>query len=548
MKIFGSLTELVSLIFRKNSQAITLRPNNATTYTASRTVDLPAQDAASTLVSRDSTDTLTNKTISGASNTISNVSLTTGVTGILPTANGGTNQNSTATFPTSGVVVTEAGTETLTNKSMSGSSNTFTAIPAGTALSGQVPTANGGTGQNSTATFPTSGVVVTEAATETLTNKTISGASNTITNVSLTAGVTGILPTANGGTNQNSTATFPTSGVVVTEAATETLTNKTMGSTNTLTGATMSSITNGGTVNIPSGADTLVARTSTDALTNKDIDGGTATNSSRITVPKAATATLAALTRKAGTVVFDTTTLALKYDDGTNLNALASATFTAPTVQKFTSGSGTYTTPAGVKYIRVIAAGGGGGGAGGGTFAGGGGGSGSNGGNTTFGSSLIAANAGGAGSATGGTGVGGTASLGAAIGQAYSGGDGGPSILFQSATTGANGNIAAFSGGSNPLGGAGTGGSAGSGASPQAGKANTGAGGGGGSCSTAPNVLTYMGGAGGAGGYVNAFITSPSATYAYSVGAAGGAGTAGTGGQAGAAGAAGIVVVEEFSS
>jgi hypothetical protein len=41
---------------------------------------------------------------------------------------------------------------------------------------------------------------VTLAGTQTLTNKTISGASNTLTNVSLTTGVTGTLPVANGGT------------------------------------------------------------------------------------------------------------------------------------------------------------------------------------------------------------------------------------------------------------------------------------------------------------------------------------------------------------
>ena len=43
-----------------------------------------------TLLSATATATLTNKTISGASNTLSNVSLTTAVTGTLPVANGGT--------------------------------------------------------------------------------------------------------------------------------------------------------------------------------------------------------------------------------------------------------------------------------------------------------------------------------------------------------------------------------------------------------------------------------------------------------------------------
>lgn len=42
--------------------------------------------------------------------------------------------------------------------------------------------------------------VLTATSTNTLSNKTISGASNTITNVSLTTGVTGTLPAANGGT------------------------------------------------------------------------------------------------------------------------------------------------------------------------------------------------------------------------------------------------------------------------------------------------------------------------------------------------------------
>jgi len=48
-----------------------------------------------TLVGRATTDTLTNKTINGSNNTISNVSLTTAVTGTLPVANGGTGLTTT---------------------------------------------------------------------------------------------------------------------------------------------------------------------------------------------------------------------------------------------------------------------------------------------------------------------------------------------------------------------------------------------------------------------------------------------------------------------
>jgi hypothetical protein len=51
------------------------------------------------------------------------------------------------------------------------------------------------------------GAVIGSTDTQTLTNKTISGSSNTITNVSLTTGVTGTLPAANGGTGITSLGT-----------------------------------------------------------------------------------------------------------------------------------------------------------------------------------------------------------------------------------------------------------------------------------------------------------------------------------------------------
>ena len=83
--------------------------------------------------------------------------------------------------------------------------------------------------------------------------------------------------TLTGGTGINTTGsaqtmTFAIDNTVATLTDTQTLINK------TLTTPTIASITNGGTVTIPSGADTLVARTSTDILTNKTLSSPTLTS------------------------------------------------------------------------------------------------------------------------------------------------------------------------------------------------------------------------------------------------------------------------------
>ncbi len=208
-----------------------------------------------------------------------------------------------------------------------------------------------------------------------------------------------------------------------------------------------------------------------------------------------------------------------------------------PTVQKFTSGSGNYTTPAGVLYINVIMVGAGGGGAGSGTGAGGN--AGATGATSTFGTTLLSC-VGGTGGAAGSSqsgGAGGTASLGAAIGTALTGGSGMPNpesnVALVFPTAGA--------GGANSLGGAGGGGP--SNGAGQNGTANTGAGGGGGGM-----ISTGVSGCGGgAGGFVDAIITPTAGqVFAYVVGAGGTAGTAGSGGQAGGTGAAGYIEVREY--
>ena len=203
------------------------------------------------------------------------------------------------------------------------------------------------------------------------------------------------------------------------------------------------------------------------------------------------------------------------------------------TFTSLTSGSGTYTVPTGCKtlWIRMVGGGGGGGGGGNNGTAGNGG----IGGSTTFGTSLL--------TCTGGQGLttssnAGTATLNSpAIGIAAFGASGGGfGALITSAVY-----LTGGTGGASPFGGNGTGGANAGGGG---GSANSGSGGaGGGNNGGAP---AFSGGGGGSGGYIDAFITSPSATYSYAIGTGGTAGTAGTNGYAGGAGGSGVIYITEY--
>jgi hypothetical protein len=216
-------------------------------------------------------------------------------------------------------------------------------------------------------------------------------------------------------------------------------------------------------------------------------------------------------------------TLTLPDEAGT---VLTSASTGLQSVQVFTSGSGTYTTPANCKAIWVRMVGGGGGGGSNGASgqnAGGGGGA------STFGSLTANGGAGAFYTATSGVGVGGD-------------------INSSGGSTGVQGNTSPIvnqgyggSGGSSVLGGGGVGGTNGG----NTGGAAGGYGGGGGGCGTNGSYIAMGGGAG--AGYTEKLINPPSATYSYAVGAGGAGGTGGgTGGGLGGAGAAGVIIVTEF--
>lgn len=215
-----------------------------------------------------------------------------------------------------------------------------------------------------------------------------------------------------------------------------------------------------------------------------------------------------------------------------------------PTIQTFTVGSGTYTVPSNVRWLRVRASGGGGGGGGGANFASNDGGAGATGTATFFGgvgsTSLIVAG-GGLGSAatsTNGTngGAGGTASITApAVGVAITGNTGGSGGTTTTGVTESGGY-----GAPNPFfGGMPLEGRVGIGAGAAA--VNSGAGGAG----SGAAATQIAGGGGGSGAVVEAIIRSPVASYAYTVGSGGAIGAAGTAGGSGGGGASGIIWIEE---
>jgi len=163
---------------------------------------------------------------------------------------------------------------------------------------GDITALTAGTGISITsATGPIPTVAINTAVTADLTT------AQTLTNKTLTAPIIATI-------SNTGTLTLPTStDTIVGRATSDTLTNK------TLTSPIISTISNTGTLTLPTSTDTIVGRATTDTLTNKTltspaINGGTNTGSTLVGPEERTTVSATAAT---GTINYDAVTQGVLY-------------------------------------------------------------------------------------------------------------------------------------------------------------------------------------------------------------------------------------------
>src|SRR6056300_312156 len=247
---------------------------NKTINTASNTITIVEADISDlgSYITASSTDTLTNKTFdaNGTGNSISNIEVADLASGVLDTdlASVSASDDTLASAKAIKAYVDTQTASQMTTFTISDDSSTTSTITQSDTLQFLGGTGIGSTVSGDTVTFAIDSSVTTNSGTQTLTNKTIDSASNTLT---LDLGE---------GTLTGTTAEFNTAlqdGSFATLAGTETLTNKTINSASNTITITESDISDLGSYITASSTDTLTNKTISDANNTLTINSANST-------------------------------------------------------------------------------------------------------------------------------------------------------------------------------------------------------------------------------------------------------------------------------
>lgn len=195
---------------------------------------------------------------------------------------------------------------------------------------------------------------------QTATNKSLSGSANTFTNIPLTTAVTGVLPIANGGTNSSAVLSnnrvMKSSGGAVIEAAAITAARALISDANGI--PTQSTVTSTELANVSGTTSSLCGISQSCTQTSKtftspvingaNITMGTASNSNRLGLATNTTTNLAGLSNTAGDFAYDTTQNKPVFNNGAGWNVVGSGSgggtnfITNPDAEAGTTGWGVY--------------------------------------------------------------------------------------------------------------------------------------------------------------------------------------------------------------